>query len=107
MFSLKELSKSPKYEENMKRAEELIDFKIIYRNIYINFHELDRYKISTIKELKKHLVYYFKIKLNTAILEENICLSKKFIELQDEENIKILENKIILLSIIPIICDNH
>lgn len=87
--------------------EEEINFKMLYRNIYINFYEMDREKISTIKDLKEQLVYYFKNKLRTEIFINNICLSKKFIELKDEENIKKLENKIIMVSIIPIVCNNH
>lgn len=87
--------------------KEEINFKIIYRNIYINFYEMEREKISTIKDLKEQLVYYFKNKLHTEIFVNNICLSKKFIELKDEDNIKKVENKIIMLSIIPITCKEH
>lgn len=87
--------------------KEEINFKLIYRNNYINFYEMERENISTIKELKEQLVYYLKKKFKTDIFFDNICLSKKFVELKDEENIKSLENKIIILSIIPITCKEH
>jgi hypothetical protein len=100
MFAISKTTQSLVFKEE-------INFKIIYRNNYINFNEMEREKISTIKELKEQLIYYFKKKFKTDIFFENICLSKKFIVLKDEEKIKSLENKIIILSIIPITCKEH
>lgn len=87
--------------------EEKMNFKIIYRAKYINFDELDRDNIINIKDLKKALVIYLKQKYNMRIFNENIVLSKQFEVLHDEEKVDVLENKIILMSIIPIVCNKH
>jgi len=94
-------------QTNQMVTHEDINFKIIFRNKFINFYELNKKNISTIKELKDALVIYFKTEYNTIIFPKNIVLSKQFVILHDKENIKILDNTIILLTIIPIICNDH
>lgn len=94
-------------QTNQMVTNEDINFKIIFRSKFINFYELNKKNISTIKELKDALVIYFKTEYNTIIFPKNIVLSKQFVILHDKENIKILDNRIILLTIIPIICNDH